>query len=223
MAWRMLARRAPGRSMTVVGDLAQASGPSSIRSWADALDAYAGDRWRSVELTVNYRTPAEIMSDRSRRAPVADPTANPPDAIRSVGEDPVAHRVSPAELPAVGGRASSAREVDAYDGAGSVGVIVPSAELASVAAAVAARRARGVDVGPGDAGQPGGRAHGRGGEGAGVRHGGRGRAGRHRGRARTWAARPLRGAHPSDPTARRRARRRTAARHGVAGDRPTAG
>jgi DNA helicase IV len=136
MAWRMLARRAPSRSMTVVGDLAQASGPSSLRSWREALDPYAGDRWRSVELTVNYRTPAEIMAVAAGLLRVADPTASPPTAIRSVGEHPVAHRVSPSALPfAV---ADVVRhEVDAYDGGGSVGVIVPAVSQAAVADAVA--------------------------------------------------------------------------------------
>ena len=136
MAWRMLARRAPGRSMTVVGDLAQASGPSSIRSWGEVLDPYAGDRWRSVELTVNYRTPAEIMSVAAEVLRVADPMAQAPQGIRSVGEDPVAHRVAAAELPSVVARVVR-REVDAYDGAGTVGVVVPAAGLAAVAAAVA--------------------------------------------------------------------------------------
>ncbi|MEJ7704229.1 MAG: UvrD-helicase domain-containing protein [Geodermatophilaceae bacterium] len=62
MAWRMLARRCPSRSMTVVGDLAQASGPSSLRTWEEALDPYARGHWSRVELTVNYRTPTEIMA-----------------------------------------------------------------------------------------------------------------------------------------------------------------
>jgi len=137
MAWRMLARRAPSRSMTVVGDLAQASGPSSLRSWDEALNAYAGDRWRSVELTVNYRTPAEIMAVAAEVLREADPAATPPQAIRSVGEDPVAHRVTAAEVPFVVAQIVR-REVDAYEGAGSVGVVVPAAGLASVAAAVAA-------------------------------------------------------------------------------------
>jgi DNA helicase IV len=136
MAWRMLARRAPSRSMTVVGDLAQASGPSSIRSWGEALDSYAGDRWRSVELTVNYRTPAEIMAVAAGVLRVADPTAVPPQAIRTVGEDPVALRVSTAEIPATVARVVR-REVDAYDGAGSVGVIVPASRLAAIGAGVA--------------------------------------------------------------------------------------
>ena len=136
MAWRMLARRAPSRSMTVVGDLAQASGPSSIRSWGEALDAYAGDRWRSVELTVNYRTPAEVMTVAAAVLRVADPTAIPPQAIRTVGEDPVAHRVSADEVPAAVAEVVR-REVDAYEGAGTVGVVVPVSGLDAIGRAMA--------------------------------------------------------------------------------------
>src|SRR5262245_41432420 len=62
MAWRMLMRRCPARSMTVVGDLAQTGAPWGAGSWAAVLDPYAAGRWRQEELTVNYRTPAEIMA-----------------------------------------------------------------------------------------------------------------------------------------------------------------
>src|SRR5215211_3470821 len=62
MAWRMLMRRSPSRSMTVVGDMAQTGATWGPGSWARALDPYAPGRWRVEELTVNYRTPAEIMA-----------------------------------------------------------------------------------------------------------------------------------------------------------------
>ena len=62
MAWRMLARRCPTKSMTIVGDVAQTSGPAGTTSWERVLEPLAGDRWRLVRLTVNYRTPAEIMT-----------------------------------------------------------------------------------------------------------------------------------------------------------------
>ena len=62
MEWRMLMRRCHRRSMTLVGDLAQAGSDAGVQSWADLLDQYAPGRWRTAELTVNYRTPAEIMA-----------------------------------------------------------------------------------------------------------------------------------------------------------------
>ena len=62
MMWRLLLRRCPSRSMTIVGDVAQSSSASATRSWAEVLDDVAPDRWRLAELTVNYRTPSEIMA-----------------------------------------------------------------------------------------------------------------------------------------------------------------
>ncbi|HMC68921.1 MAG TPA: helicase, partial [Mycobacteriales bacterium] len=60
MAWRLLMRRSPSRSMTVVGDVAQTGELAGTSSWPEALAPYLADRWRLAELTVNYRTPAEI-------------------------------------------------------------------------------------------------------------------------------------------------------------------
>ena len=46
MAWRLLMRRCPARSMTIVGDVTQTGGPAGTTSWARVLDPLAGDRWR---------------------------------------------------------------------------------------------------------------------------------------------------------------------------------
>jgi DNA helicase IV len=61
MQWRLLLRRCPSRSMTVVGDLAQAGSAAAPRTWADVFDRMAPGRWSVEQLTVNYRTPAPIM------------------------------------------------------------------------------------------------------------------------------------------------------------------
>ncbi len=61
MQWRLLARRVPVRSMTVVGDVAQTGSAAGATAWGDVLDTVADGRWRLEELTVNYRTPAEVM------------------------------------------------------------------------------------------------------------------------------------------------------------------
>jgi DNA helicase IV len=61
MLWRLLARRVPSRSMTIVGDLAQTSSAAGATAWGDMLEPIAKDRWRIRELTVNYRTPGLIM------------------------------------------------------------------------------------------------------------------------------------------------------------------
>jgi DNA helicase IV len=61
MMWRVLMRRSPSRSMTIVGDTAQAGALAGATSWSDVLTPLVADRWHLVELTVNYRTPGQIM------------------------------------------------------------------------------------------------------------------------------------------------------------------
>jgi DNA helicase IV len=59
MQWRLLRRRCPLRSFTIVGDIAQASAAAAAPDWASALTELSTD-FRLEELTVNYRTPAQI-------------------------------------------------------------------------------------------------------------------------------------------------------------------
>ncbi|WP_208379073.1 HelD family protein [Cumulibacter soli] len=61
MQWRALMRRCPSRSMTVVGDLAQAGPATTIGSWFDALGPFVAERFEHHTLTINYRTTAEIL------------------------------------------------------------------------------------------------------------------------------------------------------------------
>lgn len=85
MAWRMVLRHCPSRSMTVVGDLAQTSTPGGAGSWARALDPVAAGRWRTARLTVNYRTPAPVMALAAEFLP---PGAEPPVSVRDSSENP---------------------------------------------------------------------------------------------------------------------------------------
>jgi DNA helicase IV len=62
MQWRLLMRRNPLKSFTIVGDIAQASAAAGATSWAGALEPHVKDNWRLEELTVNYRTPAQISA-----------------------------------------------------------------------------------------------------------------------------------------------------------------
>lgn len=62
MQWRLLQRRGPQRSFTIVGDVAQASAAAGAITWDDALGSFGAENWRLEELTVNYRTPAQIAS-----------------------------------------------------------------------------------------------------------------------------------------------------------------
>jgi DNA helicase IV len=134
MAWRMLMRRSPSRSMTVVGDMAQTGAPWGPGSWAAALDRYAAGRWRVEQLTVNYRTPAEIM------AVAADVLASlgnglaPPRSAREGRTAPWHLPVDPGELAArlPGVVAAEAAAV----GDGKLAVLVPAGRAEALAAAI---------------------------------------------------------------------------------------
>ncbi|MFJ5065284.1 HelD family protein [Kitasatospora sp. NPDC088556] len=115
MAWRMLARRCPGRSMTIVGDLAQTGAPAGLSSWGQALDTYTAGRWRTVELTINYRTPAEIMQVTEGVLRALDPSLAAPTAVRSGGTRPWSLRI-PADGRAAALRGAVERELAALDG-----------------------------------------------------------------------------------------------------------
>jgi DNA helicase IV len=100
MAWRMLLRRCPSRSMSVVGDLAQTGAPWGAGSWAQVLDPHAAGRWRQERLTVNYRTPSEIMAVAADVLAGVDPALEPPRSVRAAGTAPWRLRLDPAELGA---------------------------------------------------------------------------------------------------------------------------
>ena len=95
MAWRMVMRRIPTRSLTVVGDVAQRGSAAGARSWAQMLDPYVGGRWREERLTVNYRTPAEIMAVAGDVLAAVAPGEQPPESVREEGIPPRAVKISP--------------------------------------------------------------------------------------------------------------------------------
>jgi DNA helicase IV len=99
MQWRVLQRRGPGRSFTVVGDVAQASAAAGATSWESALSSFGAENWRREELTVNYRTPARIAQVAESMALANGLTVTTSESVRDV-EDAV--RTAPtAELAAV--------------------------------------------------------------------------------------------------------------------------
>jgi DNA helicase IV len=132
MDWRMLMRRCPRRSMTIVGDIAQAASTAGVRSWAELLDRYAPRRWRTAELTVNYRTPSEIMAVAADVLAAIDPTLQPPTSVRETGTEPFIDPVPAAALTdAV--RTSITFERRAI-GDGRIAVIVPASRYDEFAA-----------------------------------------------------------------------------------------
>ncbi|MFI9174596.1 HelD family protein [Streptomyces lincolnensis] len=88
MAWRLLMRRSPTRSMTLVGDPAQTAEAAGVGSWSGILEPYVEDRWEHTRLGVNYRTPAEIMELAAAVVRAEDPGFEPPSSVRSTGVRP---------------------------------------------------------------------------------------------------------------------------------------
>ncbi|MGV0792466.1 RNA polymerase recycling motor ATPase HelR [Mycolicibacterium sp. XJ1819] len=98
MDWRLLMRRCPSRSFTVVGDLAQRRSAAGATSWDSVLEPYVPGRWVYRPLSVNYRTPAEIMTVAAALLAEFAPDAAPPESVRSSGVRPWARRVGTDEL-----------------------------------------------------------------------------------------------------------------------------
>jgi DNA helicase IV len=99
MDWRVLMRRCPNRSFTVVGDLAQRRSEAGARSWDEMLAPYVAGRWVYRSLTVNYRTPAEIMAVAAAVLAEFAPEVPAPESVRASGTAPWSRRVTAAELP----------------------------------------------------------------------------------------------------------------------------
>lgn len=89
MDWRVLLRRCPNRSMTIVGDLAQRQAAGGVRSWGSVFDRFTYRR-----LEVNYRTPGEIMAVATPVLKLVDPDASAPVSVRNTGVRPWARRVT---------------------------------------------------------------------------------------------------------------------------------
>ena len=98
MDWRVLMRRCPGRSFTVVGDLAQRRSEAGATSWDGMLERYVPGRWIYRPLTVNYRTPAEIMNVAAALLAEFAPAVQPPESVRACGVLPWSRRVDDDEL-----------------------------------------------------------------------------------------------------------------------------
>ena len=90
MQLRMLSRRSISGSMTIVGDIAQSTGQWAPTSWEEVLAELPVRREsRVTELTINYRTPAEIMRLAARVLTAAAPGMRAADSVRSTNEEPV--------------------------------------------------------------------------------------------------------------------------------------
>ncbi|WP_049571038.1 HelD family protein [Streptomyces sp. SBT349] len=144
MAWRVLMRRCPARSMTVVGDIAQTGDPAGAASWERVLAPHVGTRWRGAELTVNYRLPAEIAAVADGVLRHIDPARRAPRAVRATEVRPWRVAAAPGELPATAARLAAGERDRVRDG--TVAVVAPEPLVAAVAAALADEGAERVEV-----------------------------------------------------------------------------
>jgi DNA helicase IV len=87
--WQMLLLRCPSRSFTIVGDRAQAR-HGFTESWQERLERVGLDRVTLASLSINYRTPEEVMAEAEPVIRAVLPDANVPTSIRSSGI-PVVH------------------------------------------------------------------------------------------------------------------------------------
>lgn len=136
MAWRLLMRRCPSRSMTIVGDVAQTGALSGTPSWADALAPYVAQRWRLTELTVSYRTPAEIMAVAADVLAEIDPALRPPRSVRESGVPPWDRTVHDDQLAAELVTAATREATGLAEGR--LGVIVPAGRVDALGASLTA-------------------------------------------------------------------------------------
>ena len=130
MQWRAVARRCPTKSFTLAGDEAQAVRAGAAAAWDRILEAVGVDAGSVTrhELTVNYRTPSEIMELAARLLEHFAAHLHPARSARSTG-------VAPRRLH-TGGRpleaavvADAAADVQREVGAGLVAVITPEWQL----------------------------------------------------------------------------------------------
>lgn len=150
MQLRMLGRRSLSGSMTLVGDIAQATGPFAPRRWSDQLEHLPTRRGvTEVQLSVNYRTPAEIMDLAGRVLAEAAPWLTVPESVRTGDGEPRRVRA----VPGSGVEAAAAGEVaalvrprtsddrgegaEAEDEPGTVVVIAPRSLVPSTSEALA--------------------------------------------------------------------------------------
>ncbi len=136
MQFRMVARRAPAGSLTVLGDLAQATGAWTYDSWDEILrhlpEASPVSR---DELTLGYRAPGQVLDLASRLLPVAAPTVTPTRSIRPGREGPRIERVDSARV-----FTESLREAERLAGQELlVGLVVAPEHLAGMTAAAQGR------------------------------------------------------------------------------------
>lgn len=135
MQWRMISRRIPTGSMTIVGDVHQTFAVDGLDAWDQLGAAGVGGNGQTKELTVNYRTPREVMQVAGPVLQALDPGARAASSVRASGTAPWAVQVRSAEL--VQTVADLARAELSELAGGNLAVITSGEHLPDISAAVA--------------------------------------------------------------------------------------
>ena len=206
MQLRMLDRRSLNGSMTVVGDIAQATGAWAHADWDEILEHLPDKRpARRAELTIGYRIPGPTWRWPPRCCAVAAPDLQPPDSVRQEGDAPRIVAVDPGRARRPGGARSRPRSATRSTPA--AWRSSPRDSLVDEVAAGARRGRHRVRPGrPQRPRQPGHPRAGQPGQGPRARRRRGGRAGGHRRRGGAGPPGPLRRAHPGHQAARDRPR-----------------
>jgi DNA helicase IV len=148
MQLRLLFRRVPSKSATLVGDLAQARHVDVDRTWSSVLSPHVGKRFELVELTVSYRTPGRILEPANALLRHFFPQLSLPTPVRRGESDPWRLRLP--DIAAIAHRLPEliASETAAVSG-GKVALIVPAVHLRRVEEALTGS---GLDYGMGTSG-----------------------------------------------------------------------
>jgi DNA helicase IV len=142
MAWRMIGRRTPAGSLTVVGDLAQTESEAGGGDWVAALARIAHGQVQVEALTVNYRTPAALMAPSLGVLAAQGRRGTSPVSVLEGDETPTDEPTTQAALPGL----VAARAGEWVALGWRVGVVAPPAWRLAV---LAACRAAGLDIGVG--------------------------------------------------------------------------
>lgn len=137
MQLRMLGRRSLNGSLTMVGDIAQATGAWAHGNWEEILEHLPAERRapRRAELTIGYRIPAPNMALAARVLAVAAPDLQPPRSVREDGDPPRVVRAASSDHLARAVAVATLGELEAV-GTGNIAVIVPSSLVDDVAKAL---------------------------------------------------------------------------------------
>ena len=145
MALRMIARRSLNGSMTLVGDIAQATAPGAAANWEEVLTHLpsGSNEPRVRELTLSYRIPAPNLELANKVLALAAPDLATPKAVRSVGSPPRIIEVDGGELAPIERLVERSVEIVEEEsealGGGSVAIVAPESVIDLIDAALEAR------------------------------------------------------------------------------------